>query len=108
MSKKKLRPVYMTDEAYNNAQREANIKGLSFSLYMDLLAKKDLECMELSGDPTPDKPVGLIQSSKAWINPIAEKQAMTESIVRWSLGKELNLSEDKIKLIVNKILEETK
>ena len=43
MSKKRLRPVYMTDEAYKSAQDKADELGLSFSSYMSMLAKKDLK-----------------------------------------------------------------
>ena len=41
MSKKRLRPVYMTDEAYKSAQDEADKQCRSFSSYMSMLAEKD-------------------------------------------------------------------
>lgn len=41
MSNKKLRPVYMTDEAYYDAKAKAFDLGLSFSSYMSMLARKD-------------------------------------------------------------------
>lgn len=47
MSKKKLRPIYMTDEAYKNAQDKADDLGLSFSSYVGMLVKKNLNSVKI-------------------------------------------------------------
>jgi len=109
MSKRKLRPVYMTDEAYKSAQDKADELGLSFSSYMSMLAKKDLKNVEIVGHIN-SKPIKLLDCTERGrsVDSADKKRVLTENIVKWSLGKELNLSDAKIKLIVNKVLEETK
>ena len=99
----------MTDETYKNAQDKADELGLKFSSYMGMLAKKDLmsEIIDMSSkeNSTPiNLPyVGFVERGRG-----GEKQVLTRSITKWASDKVLNLSADKIKLIVNKILEETK
>lgn len=70
--------------------------------------ERRLEWLRISGDPTPQKPVGLPYLGFVERGMDGRKQVLSRSITKWASDKVLNLSSDKIKLIVNKILEETK
>ena len=122
MSNKKLRPVYMTDEAYYDARAKAFDLDLTFSSYMGMLAKKDkkegvklhnerhLDELIMGGDETPNKPVGLMHHVERGrsADPTDKKRALTESIAKWASERRLGINSDQVRIIVNKILEETK
>ena len=99
----------MSDETYKSAQDKADELGLSFSSYMSMLAKKDKKSEIIDVRSKEEStPINLPYVRFSERGKDSKTQILSRELTKWASAKRLNLASDKIKLIVNKILDETK